>query len=300
MTGAGIDWAFFHAPPSDLGESDDCDIAASKSGPEVLADLKVAFGDAALRPILHSNYDIGRGDAIWFWGDSCESIVHLDILSDETAMNRLGINTARLLRSKQNGCNGDIAATEFQALYRLSKNAWVGRRLPTFDTALWNSKASAATLGSSFRPQVLNAQIPEAIKRIYVRVSVNRVRLSRHGLRLITASVRRFISRLVRRSGRWIHVSGQDSLEVALRVQSLLEPEVQVTRKNRHSSSALLECISARFETVKPKVYITAGRMEEMRCADAVVDAAAWLEDEPNEARKLMKRLATITYQRLE
>lgn len=304
LTSISIRWALLHSPPDDLGSLSDCDIAADSSGPEIVLRLRGHWERTGLHPIVHSYYDVGRGDAVWIWSEPEQAMLHLDVLSDPTGLGRLGIRTDLVLATTSSTRELAVADEAWRGVYRVSKDLARGRSHPGRLEALAGSAAAASVFGARPWPAwVMERGLTRENKmaRAYLRARIMIARLRRNGpVRLMGAQVGRRLSRATRRAGRWIHVSGPLAESASSLLEEVLGDSLPVHRVGAGAGRRFLP-IEAKVRTIRPQVFITWTDKVGVRPAppDAFVDAGTEPIDAGALVADVMRQLATVTYRRM-
>jgi hypothetical protein len=295
MESSGLVWALWRKQDASFDIRSDLDVVSSMPAHLLLRSLRPVLLAAGFRVVLHSNYDIGGAEAVWFL-TSTGTLIHLDFVADPKGIGRLAIPTERAMASIQ--ALGDIpwVGPVWEMGYRVSKfvgkdkvqdlegigRSGVPRGLESVLDAIFGGKGEGA-----YRALVGNKTAIEwkaLLRPLRWGRLVARVR--RGGLMAMAGAVAaRLWSRVRWPAGTWVHLSGQ---LVAPRLGPLEGLMTEPPSRLGTGPRAWWAIVRSRVSVLRPKLVVTysannhPGRWAPVRCIEnleaivPILEAKAW------------------------
>lgn len=247
-----------------LRQSGDLDVAVDRPLPALLTEHRPVLESAGIVPLLWSQYDIGRGDAVWLWDTTDATTLQLDVLCDPKGTGRLGVPTTALLDAA-----GSTGTDGWRCAYfvskRLQKRQW--SRLATLASRC--SHDADEPLREVFGPQagmVAGDLLRRGAGEAQWRSSATALRRGRTGrrwrrnggpVRLTVERLRRFVRRATTPVGFWAHLAGEGAQAAAEAVADTLGAALPRQEVRRVSGPSVAATLQLRWTLLRPSLVVT-------------------------------------------
>ncbi len=262
----GCSFALLDGSEGALHPTSDLDLVSSAPLPNLLTALSQALVARDVFPVMHVQYDIGRGDALWLVGRN-DDVLQVDILSDRRGVNRLAFPTDLALRSTHTPPDGfPRVSREWEVAYRIGKNIHRRRfdRLASLDTDELDPPSLGAALECIYPGR--SALVLEAMSlsprnsvpaRGRLEWSRRVARLRRAGPALWASMVLRLAHRVARPVGLWVHFTGAAASTAATMTRSFWGEKFSVRHLEQWDSLSLGERLKLSIAIRRPCLVVT-------------------------------------------
>lgn len=253
----------------------DVDIVVDRRVYQVLRTARHELRVNGLHYIIVYPYDPGGSAAVFICDETASRGVHLDLYFDPRGVGRFGIRTSRLFDDTSQGERWPIVSGQHQAAYLLRKRHWKGDLLDLERQRSILQESGFDPNGGLFVPRVARSVervIESGIPGRFVVPAPHNI------LNLV-----RWIRRLMRPIGFWMHVTGSSSGELARHLAERFGRFVITTRAENAPTRPMAKIRwfvqSVLPVTLRAGVFVSWSKQPPKYGPDLVVDSAGDLSD---------------------